>query len=76
MRPQTWNEETDVVVVGHGYAGAVSAINAHDHGAKALVLEKESHPADCSPAAGGDIGCIVGDVEQAFTYFRALCGGP
>jgi succinate dehydrogenase/fumarate reductase flavoprotein subunit len=74
-RPGTWDRETDVVVVGHGYAGAVAAINVHDHGAEALVLEKESHPAGCSPAAGGDIGCITGDVEQAFAYFKALCGG-
>ena len=75
MRQHQWDEEADVVVVGHGYAGAVSAINAHDHGASALVLEKEDHPAGCSPAAGGDIGCIIGDVEQSFTYFKALCGG-
>jgi succinate dehydrogenase/fumarate reductase flavoprotein subunit len=73
--PRTWGMETDVLVVGHGYAGAVSAINVHDHGAEALVLEKESHPAGCSPAAGGDIGCIIGDVDEAFTYFKALCGG-
>jgi succinate dehydrogenase/fumarate reductase flavoprotein subunit len=73
--PRTWDMETDVLVVGHGYAGAVSAINAHDHGAQALVLEKETHPAGCSPAAGGDIGCIIGDVNEAFTYFKALCGG-
>jgi hypothetical protein len=71
---RTWDLETDVVVVGHGYAGAVCAINVHDHGAEVLVLEKESHPAGCLPAAGGDIGCIIGDVDEAFTYFKALCG--
>ncbi len=73
--PRTWDRETDVVVVGHGYAGTMAAINAHDHGAGALVLDKEDHPAGCSPAAGGDIGCIIGTVDEAFTYFKVLCGG-
>jgi succinate dehydrogenase/fumarate reductase flavoprotein subunit len=75
MQRRTWDKETDVVVVGHGYAGAVSAVNAHDHGANTLILEKEKHPAGCSPAAGGDIGCIIGELEEAFTYFKTLCGG-
>ena len=35
-----WDVETDVVVVGYGGAGAVSAITAHDTGAKVLLLEK------------------------------------
>ncbi len=29
--PEKWNAETDVVVVGYGAAGAVSAITAHDN---------------------------------------------
>lgn len=69
-----WDKETDVVVVGYGYAGAVSAITVHDCDAKTLLLEKEEHPAGCSPASGGNIGTVI-DVEKAFTYFRKLCGG-
>ena len=72
--PRMWDKETDVVVVGYGYAGAVSAITAHDSGVKTLLIEKEVHPAGCSPASGGNIGTVI-DVERAYTYFKKLCGG-
>ena len=36
-----WTEEADVVVVGFGGAGAVTAITAHDAGAKVIILEKQ-----------------------------------
>lgn len=39
---ETWQEETDVVVVGYGGAGAAAAISAHDGGASVIVLEKDS----------------------------------
>ena len=35
-----WDKETDVVVVGTGFAGIASAMTAHDSGAKVLILEK------------------------------------
>jgi succinate dehydrogenase/fumarate reductase flavoprotein subunit len=35
-----WDEETDVIVLGCGGAGAVAAITAFDAGAKVLVIEK------------------------------------
>src|SRR5215204_2774604 len=35
-----WDEEADVVVVGCGGAGAVSAITAFDAGAKVVIVEK------------------------------------
>lgn len=35
-----WDKTADVVVVGYGGAGAVTAITAHDAGADVLVLEK------------------------------------
>jgi succinate dehydrogenase/fumarate reductase flavoprotein subunit len=38
--PATWDQEADVVVVGYGGAGAVTAITAHDAGANVLVIEK------------------------------------
>lgn len=37
---EKWDCEADVVVVGYGGAGAVTAITAHDMGAEVLVLEK------------------------------------
>lgn len=39
--PQKWDYEADVVVIGLGGAGAAAAIEAHDAGAKVLVLEKQ-----------------------------------
>jgi succinate dehydrogenase/fumarate reductase flavoprotein subunit len=38
--PEAWDEEADVVVIGYGGAGAVTAITAHDAGADILILEK------------------------------------
>ena len=35
-----WNYEADVVVLGFGFAGEVTAITAHDLGANVLILEK------------------------------------
>ena len=39
---QKWDYEADVVVIGLGGAGASAAIEAHDSGAKVLVLEKQA----------------------------------
>ncbi len=36
-----WSQSADVIVVGLGSAGAVSAIASHDSGAEVLVLEKQ-----------------------------------
>jgi len=38
--PTSWSMSADVVVVGYGGAGAVSAITAFDAGANVIVLEK------------------------------------
>ena len=35
-----WDKEVDVLVVGFGAAGGISAITAHDAGAKVLLIEK------------------------------------
>ncbi|MBM4298733.1 MAG: FAD-binding protein, partial [Deltaproteobacteria bacterium] len=35
-----WDEQTDVVVLGCGGAGAVAAITAHDAGARVVIVEK------------------------------------
>jgi 3-oxo-5alpha-steroid 4-dehydrogenase len=44
--PQTWDRETDVVVVGLGGAGAATAIEAARAGAEVIVLER-------TPVGGG-----------------------
>ena len=46
LETNKWTEEADVVVVGYGGAGSVTAIAAHDAGASVLILEKQ--PKDTS----------------------------
>src|SRR5690606_34335915 len=38
---QSWDSETDVIVVGSGYAGLCAAIEAADAGAQVVIIEKE-----------------------------------
>ena len=64
--PAQWDQEADVVVVGFGGAGACAAIEAHDAGAKVLVLEKqtESHALLEHPDVGRDLPQPRPDREQ------------
>jgi len=39
--PETWDYETDVLVIGFGGAGAAAAIEAADNGAQVMILEKQ-----------------------------------
>ena len=73
--PRHWDEEADVIVVGYGFAGATTAITAHDAGAKVLLLEKapEEHKGGNSRVSA-NIVFWPDDVEQAKTYFRAMAG--
>lgn len=67
-------EAIDVVVVGFGLAGAIAAIEAHDSGAKVLVIEKETTPGGISICAGG--GARIADsAAKAFEYLKASCAG-
>jgi len=69
-----WDHEADVVVVGYGGAGAVTAITAHSLGARVLILEK--HKADTptmiyhtpsSRMCGGFFLCAT-DARKAADY--------
>ncbi len=40
--PDKWDQETDVLVIGYGGAGACAAIAAADAGAQVLILEKQT----------------------------------
>jgi len=46
--PSNWDYETDVVVVGYGYAGGIAAIEAADQGADVLLLGKMPKPGGIS----------------------------
>ncbi|OGA68476.1 MAG: hypothetical protein A3G81_23130 [Betaproteobacteria bacterium RIFCSPLOWO2_12_FULL_65_14] len=68
------DETFDVVVVGFGFAGGTAALNASQHGAKTLLIEK-------STVAGGISICSYGavrsarDTGEAFRYLRATNDG-
>jgi len=73
----SWDREADVVVAGYGGAGAVTAISAHDAGAKVLVVEK-------APIEGGGCSRMAGayttytepeNVTGAATYLYEACFG-
>jgi len=51
--PAKWDREADVVVVGLGGAGGAAAIEAHDAGAKVLVLEKTPTPGGSTVLCAG-----------------------
>ena len=68
----SWDQETDVVVVGYGYSGGVAAIVAHDRGARVLLLEKMEHPGGNSILSGGFFR-ITDDVDKAFAYLKRMC---
>ncbi len=73
-----WTAEAEVVVVGFGGAGAATAINAHDAGAKVVILEKEladtatstNHTPSTRMSGGGIL--VPEDIEKAITYFTGL----
>ena len=71
--PAKWDRETDVVVVGSGYAGSNAAIASHDAGAKVLILEKapEQFAGGNSSVSGGGMS-IPSNLEEAKKYYRAL----
>ena len=71
---EKWDREVEVVVVGYGLAGAISAIVAHDAGAKALILEKQESPGGNSILSGGAM-IVTNDVADAANYLRECSGG-
>jgi succinate dehydrogenase/fumarate reductase flavoprotein subunit len=79
--PETWDYETDVIVVGYGGAGAMTAINAADAGAQVIMLEK--YPADTdtevrhtpsSRMTGAQV-VVVDDPKKGSTIMEALSHG-
>lgn len=74
QQPLSWDLETDVVVVGYGYAGGIASIEATDAGADVLLLEKMPHPGGISICSGGGLRTAA-NAESAFSYLKATCGG-
>ena len=62
-----FDAEFDVVVVGYGYAGGISAVEAADAGAKVLLIEKAPVPGGISICSYGNARCAK-DKDLAFQY--------
>lgn len=62
-----WNSETDVIVIGSGFAGLAAAIEANNAGASVLVLEKRS-------ACGGNSIMSDGGMAVASSALQARHG--
>jgi succinate dehydrogenase/fumarate reductase flavoprotein subunit len=73
--PESWDRQTDVVVVGFGAAGAATAITVHEAGARVLLLEKapRGHEGGNTRVAGQGY-LNTSSVDKAITYLQALCG--
>jgi glycine/D-amino acid oxidase-like deaminating enzyme len=69
-----FDEAYDVIVVGYGFAGGVTAIEAADAGAKVLICEKMPDPGGLSICSGGAVRCAE-SAEDAFAYLRATNSG-
>jgi succinate dehydrogenase/fumarate reductase flavoprotein subunit len=69
-----FDETFDVVVVGYGFAGGVSAIQAARSGAKVLLIEKMPDPGGISICSHGAI-CSTRVPDEAFKYLRATNAG-
>jgi succinate dehydrogenase/fumarate reductase flavoprotein subunit len=72
--PGSFDLVTDVVVIGFGMSGAVSAITASDAGADVTLMEKMNFPGGISICSGGGIR-YSDDAEQTFRYLRATNDG-
>lgn len=77
-----WDKEVDILVVGSGAGGLLSALVASEHHADVLVIEKESEWGGTSATSGGGIWIPASDqgreagfedsVDDAFKYVRTL----
>jgi D-arabinose 1-dehydrogenase-like Zn-dependent alcohol dehydrogenase len=74
--PSTWDQTADVVVVGFGGAGAVSAIQAHNSGANVIILEKMTQAlAGGNTSVSGGIIFTPSPAADAVIYLNAMSEG-
>lgn len=84
---ESWEEAADVVIVGHGIAGACAALEAQRAGAEALVLERAGAGGGASIVSSGIFylggGTAVqeacgyqDDPENMYRFLMASSGAP
>lgn len=62
--PKKWDQKTDVVIIGTGYAGLAAAIEAHDAGAKVIIIEKSPIIGGNSAIASGALNAVDPDRQK------------
>ena len=72
-----WDAEYDVVVLGMGFAGMVSAMEAADNGAAVLLCEKmeEGKAGGNSKVCGQSFACGDNDPDATMQYYTAMAAG-
>jgi succinate dehydrogenase/fumarate reductase flavoprotein subunit len=70
----SYDETFDVVVVGYGYAGGISALEAARQGARVLLVEKAAVPGGISICSYGAVRSAA-DPVKAHEYLRATNAG-
>lgn len=70
----SFDETFDVVVVGYGFAGGITAIEAADAGASVLICEKMPDPGGLSICSGGAVRC-ADSADDAFAYLKENAAG-
>ena len=63
--PKAWDKETDVLVVGTGFAGLAAAIEAHDAGARVILVEKNKFVGGNSVIASGGYNAVDPERQKA-----------
>lgn len=62
--PEKWDKETEVIVVGTGYAGLAAAIESFDAGGKVVILEKNQFIGGNSIIASGAYNAVDPDRQS------------
>ncbi len=83
--PAKWDIEADVVAVGSGIGGLSAAIAAHEHGAKAVVLERTDEVGGVTALSLGELWVagnhrsptvgVEDSPESGFRYLKRLAMG-
>ena len=67
-----WDNRTDIIIIGSGFAGLSAAIEAHNSGAEVLVIEKMKAPGGNSVISDGGIAAC-GTEEQRIRGIEDSC---
>jgi flavocytochrome c len=61
-----WDEETEIIIVGTGFAGCAAAVEAADAGAKIKVIEKMPHPGGNSILSGCSAAACMNPLQEKY----------